>query len=210
VNEASLVNRHNLAVLIRLQCVPSAHQIPNDVRQYLRSRQVKVEVNCRIGLGMSSQQYTAPHCQSGWRHSNRRRVGEMETLHWADISAALSDLESESVLRFYQDGDSTNAWCLEEVVQAYAYTYKGTASLVYNSSPLHSRSQCRSRSLPLTGSSLASRSLMRLDSLPRFHSLSSKFRTPTTELQPNFAIRSTLCSTISMRDGFVDVELDGE
>ncbi|GAB7341945.1 hypothetical protein MBLNU457_g0248t1 [Dothideomycetes sp. NU457] len=131
----------------------------------------------------------------------------METLKWADISGVLSDSEAESVLRPYEEGTSTNAWCVQEVVEAYAYTYKRTSSLVYNSSPLHSRSRCRSRSLPLTGSSLSSRSLPRLDSLPRFHSLSSKFCTPIAELLPNYAIRSTLETTMSTMDGFVDVQL---
>lgn len=134
----------------------------------------------------------------------------METLQWADIPAALSNTEPGSILRFYQDGDSTNAWCLQEVIEAYAYTYKRTASFGYNSSPPHVRSQCRSRSLPLTASSLPSRSLPRLDSLPRFHSLSSKFRTPIAELLPNYAIRSTLRTTMSKMEGFDDVQLHGE
>jgi len=133
----------------------------------------------------------------------------MDTLRWTEMSAARKELESEGIPHVFEDGNSTNAWCLEEVVEAYAYAYKKAASLAHDTSSLHSSPLCGSRSLSLTAT-LQTHSLLRLDSLPRFHSLSKKSRIQVSDLQTNLAIQSTFFSTMSTIEGADGVFQAGE
>lgn len=110
------------------------------------------------------------------------------------------------MLRLYENDELSDAAGLTELVKVYHYTsnytYARTTSPGKNASTLHLSIRCGSGYRPLTRS-LPSQSPLRLDSLPRFRSLTTKSSTtPLTNLLSTLLTRTPFSSSLSSMETY--------